>query len=250
MKMNKFVKMASALTIPALAIGMLSKHANATDVALSGNISVVSKYVLRGVQKTPESNVPALQGGFDASHSSGLYAGYWASNLSYSSNVDNGYENDFYAGYAGSAAGVNFGIGVIQYLYIDVEDSNGTEAVANLGYGPVTVQAQYLTNDVAWGNSGDIYWTANAGFGLFKDFSMDVSLGYYTYSDKDSGNEFIPDDTTKITSGFRHLNLTLTHPIGDTGADMTVTAIFGGKTRDDTDQGATGVLGISYGYDI
>ncbi len=250
MKKFSLSKMATIITAPVLMTGLMASNASAADISLSGNISVISKYVLRGVQKSAESNVPALQGGFDASHSSGLYLGYWASNLSYSDGDDNGYENDLYGGYSGSVAGVNFGVGFIQYIYIDIEDANGTEAVVNLGYGPVTVQAQYLTNDVTWGNAGDIYWTANAGVDLPKDFSLGVSLGYYTYSDKDSDNKFIADGSTTITSGFRHLNVSISHPIGNTGADMSLTAIYGGTTRDDTEQGSTGVLGISYAFDI
>lgn len=52
------------------------------------------------------------------------------------------------------------------------------------------------------------------------------------------------------TSNFRHLNLTLSHPIGSTGADMSVTYIIAGKDREDTEYDDTMVFGISYAFDI
>ena len=41
----------------------------------SANVSVVSDYAYRGISQTDEK--PALQGGFDFKHGSGLYVGVW-----------------------------------------------------------------------------------------------------------------------------------------------------------------------------
>src|SRR5690606_6797102 len=65
------------------ALGVLSVAAQPVQAAVSGNIGVFSKYVLRGVTNDAESDDPALQGGFDYSHDSGFYAGYWGSSLDY-----------------------------------------------------------------------------------------------------------------------------------------------------------------------
>jgi uncharacterized protein (TIGR02001 family) len=42
----------------------------------SANVALTSDYVFRGVSQTDED--PAIQGGFDVSHDSGLYIGTWA----------------------------------------------------------------------------------------------------------------------------------------------------------------------------
>ena len=43
------------------------------------NVGLYSDYIFRGYTQT--QNEPAIQGGFDVEHSSGLYAGTWASNV-------------------------------------------------------------------------------------------------------------------------------------------------------------------------
>jgi len=247
---NKAALGLALLTTSALPLGLLSSASHASDdVSASGNIGVFSKYVLRGIQKGGgESAGPALQGGFDLSHSSGIYAGYWGSNLGYAdeSNAgETGFENDYYFGYSGEASDFSYGVGLIYYHYIKISDSDAPELILNAGYGPVSLGVQYLMDDVAWGNTGDTYITLNYETDLPKDFSAAVSLGYYMY--EDSG-EFI--ESSELDSGFRHLNLTLSHPIGDTGADMSITGIYGGVDRDDNEQGTSVVLGISYGFDI
>src|SRR5215218_7692892 len=48
---------------------------------LTGNVGLFSQYIFRGLTQTDRE--PALQGGFDYAHSSGFYAGTWASNISW-----------------------------------------------------------------------------------------------------------------------------------------------------------------------
>jgi uncharacterized protein (TIGR02001 family) len=47
----------------------------------TGNVGLYSQYIFRGMTQTNAD--PAVQGGFDYSHSSGFYAGTWASNISW-----------------------------------------------------------------------------------------------------------------------------------------------------------------------
>lgn len=251
MQTRKLAKLAVAATlaVPAFALPM------AAQAEVTGNIGVVSKYILRGIGN--ENSGAALQGGFDYSHSSGFYAGWWGSSLDYIYDKDGdeegysttGFENDFYAGFAGEAAGFSYNIGVIQYYYLNIDDSNLTELVLGAGYGPFSLQAQYLLNDGVWGNSGDIYWTASYETALPYDFNLGLTLGYYTYDDDDAGNDKA-GFTTLETSNFRHFNVTLSRPIGSTGADMSVTYIVAGKDREDVDYDNTMVFGISYAFDI
>src|SRR5882672_2741750 len=58
----------------------------------SGNAGVVSDTLFRGLDQT---NGPALQGGLDYVHHSGLYAGGWATN----NRSAGGGEFDLYSGY-------------------------------------------------------------------------------------------------------------------------------------------------------
>ena len=49
------------------------------EFSFSANVGLYTDYIFRGYTQT--GNEPAIQGGFDVEHSSGLYAGTWASNV-------------------------------------------------------------------------------------------------------------------------------------------------------------------------
>lgn len=221
----------------------------AAQAELTGNIGVYSKYVLRGITNDAENDNTAVQGGLDWSHSSGIYLGYWGSNLDYgkgtagTGNTNTGFENDIYGGYAFKAGPVDLSVGIIQYFYTQVDDSDGTELVGTVGWGPVKGGFKYLLTDVAWGNKGDIYLTVDYGMDLPMEFKFNASLGFYRY--EDSG-EFIASSTE--SSGFRHLNLGLTHPLGKTGMDMGITYIVGGEDRNGVDQHNAIVLSLTTGF--
>ena len=214
---------------------------------ITGNIGVVSKYVLRGITSNAENDGAAVQGGFDWSHASGLYAGYWGSNLDYGNATSaTGFENDLYAGYKFKAGNVGLNAGVIYYYYTEVEDSDAPEAIASVGMGPLTLGVKYLLDDVVWGNQGDMYWTLDYAQALPAKFSLGASLGYYVYDDSDPGTPgTIAAGTTTESSAFRHLNLTLSHPIINDAATMSLTYIVGGEDRTGADQKDAMVLAVS-----
>lgn len=253
---SKNSRLASIVLAGTVATGaMLAPVAASADV--TGNIGVFSKYVLRGITNNAENDNTAVQGGFDYAHASGIYAGYWGSNLDYgNSDTNSGFENDFYAGYAGSAGPLTYSAGVIQYYYMEVEDSDGTEFNGTLGYGPVTLGLKYLLTDVAWGNTGDMYWTLGYSTKLPKDFTVGATLGYYVYEDDDNNDMCAAAalasgcSITTEDSAFRHLDLTLAHPIGNTGADMSLTYTMGGDDRTGTDQKDALVFGVKYGFKL
>ena len=99
----------------------------ASPHTLTANVSLTSDYVFRGVSQTQGG--PAIQGGFDYSHSSGFYVGTWASNVSWVSTKNtstgegwfkdnNSMEIDLYGGYKGSLpADIGYDVGVITYYY-------------------------------------------------------------------------------------------------------------------------------------
>jgi uncharacterized protein (TIGR02001 family) len=100
------------------------------------NIGLFSHYAYRGLTQT--NYKPALQGGVDYSHSSGLYAGVWASNVSwvkdFQYSAKKGAEIDLYFGYKGSIADFSYDVGFLRYEYTPKVYCNVPGTVAN---GPV-----------------------------------------------------------------------------------------------------------------
>jgi uncharacterized protein (TIGR02001 family) len=92
--------------------------------AVSSNVTLASEYVWRGVTQSNED--PAIQGGFDISHSSGLYIGTWASSLEFNSAKTDAAstEIDIYAGYRGQLAGLTYDVGYLRYIYAEQNEDN------------------------------------------------------------------------------------------------------------------------------
>ena len=234
-------------------------QAGGTKSNWSGNIGVYSQYILRGITNAPEDSSVALQGSIDWSQGdNGFYAGVWGSSLGYSESslpltskpaasrrTSDGFEFDAYAGYKGKIGSLSWSLGFIQYLYANLDDFNGLEATGSIGFGPFTFGFQTLTNDIFWGNAGDTYWTLSYGTKLPRKWELNVKLGYYTYEET---GKF--DTTLGDKDGFRHLDVTLSHPIGNTGAKVHFTGILGGEDRNGVDQDNAFVVGISYDFDL
>ena len=100
---------AAALLVPGLAA------AQAAASPITGNMSLVSDYRFRGLTQTFEE--PALQGGFDYAHSSGIYLGNWNSSISDNFYAGSPLEMDFYGGYKGAAGPLGYDVGVLYYYY-------------------------------------------------------------------------------------------------------------------------------------
>ncbi len=102
---------ASALSSPILC------HAQATTAPpVTGNATIASDYRFRGISQTFRG--PAIQGGLDYAHSSGLYVGNWNSNvsgLSYPNGA--GIEMDFYGGYKKGFGDLTIDVGTLYYYY-------------------------------------------------------------------------------------------------------------------------------------
>src|SRR5512145_3104795 len=74
---------------------------------VTANVGLFSEYIFRGIAQT--AGKPAVQGGFDYAHSSGVYAGVWGSNISWLEDFDaytrSSLELDFYGGYKATFGG-------------------------------------------------------------------------------------------------------------------------------------------------
>lgn len=82
----------------------------------TGNMTIASDYRFRGISQTAFR--PAIQGGVDYSHSSGLYLGNWNSNVDSSAGYPDGnIEMDFYGGYKMTFGDFGVDLGGIYYYY-------------------------------------------------------------------------------------------------------------------------------------
>lgn len=219
--------------------------------SFSGNIGVLSSYNLRGITTSPENKNATIQGGLDYSHESGFYAGYWGSTLSYGKDADsdNAFESDFYAGYNGKISDdLGYTAGFTYYYYYDLgnDNSNGFETMLGLDYKDFSFTTQTLLEDVSWGNAGDTYILGSYSHALPNDFTLNTKLGLYYYNDKEG--DYIPKEATTETFSFRHFTVGLSHPLANTGVDMSLDYILGGYNRVDDKQSNKVVLGLTYSF--
>ncbi len=225
----------------------------AASAEMSYNIGLHSKYLLRGIGE--ENTGAAVQGGADYSQESGFYAGWWFSSLSYTYEATadaktnkQGFENDFYAGFAGEfSKGFGYDVGLIQYVYVNVDDSDLTELKAKLSFADFYVQAQYLLNDGYWGNSGDTYWTAGWSTSLPGEIGLALDYGYYTYDNNDTA-KIGGAGTTTSSGGFRHFNVTASKALGKTGAEVYIQYVKAGEDRGKVKHNDSMIAGVTYGF--
>jgi uncharacterized protein (TIGR02001 family) len=90
----------SAATFTAQAADSAPAVAAAPAYTVTTNVNLVSDYYFRGITQTWHK--PAIQGGVDFSHTNGLYAGAWGSNVTNNSYPGgSALEFDYYGGYNG-----------------------------------------------------------------------------------------------------------------------------------------------------
>lgn len=105
---------AAALAAPLSAVA--ADAPAAPEHTVTGNLGLFSSYRFRGIDQT--FGKPALQGGIDYAHASGLYLGNWNSNVSEGAGFPDGnLEMDFYGGYKTTLGDVGIDVGAIYYYY-------------------------------------------------------------------------------------------------------------------------------------
>jgi uncharacterized protein (TIGR02001 family) len=67
----------AVLAVPAVALA----EETSSPHTVSANVGFTTDYIWRGIAQS--SHNPAVQGGIDYAHASGLYAGVWGSNVSW-----------------------------------------------------------------------------------------------------------------------------------------------------------------------
>jgi len=226
------------LTASALA---LIGAASVAQAEVTGNVGVVSQYIFRG---GAEDGRTALQGGLDYAHDSGFYAGTWFSTLDYGGAVDDikpdtNNEIDLYGGYSGAAGAFGYDVGLLYFYYTGegptANDANVPEGYAGLSYGPVGLSANVALDDASWTAAGDTYLNLSFEQPLPNNFTFAANAGYYFYAD-----DTVLDNDTVVTaktqdSAFRDATISVSHPLANTGADVSFNYTFGGEFRDESE---------------
>ena len=198
------VSVAAALSAPMLA-------AAESPSPVTGNMSIVSDYRFRGISQTYEG--PAIQGGLDYSHQSGIYLGNWNSSVSSNQYVGgSGIEMDFYGGWKTTLGDIGLDIGTIYYYYHRAEWNAQT--------GSTTGDADF--------NNWEIYVGASWKW-LSAKFFYAVS-DYFGLADEQAGSLFLHKDTGAPlgarggSDGTWYLDLNASYPINK---QLSVVAHFG-----------------------
>jgi len=188
--------MNTKMTILAAAVLMtaspLAISTAAAEVTFSGNVALTTDYVYRGISQTDSG--AAIQGGFDLEHSSGFYAGIWASNLDFGDDAD--IEIDYYAGFGGEFSNkLGYDLGVIYYAYPDSDaadtgDYDFTEVYGSLSYdfGPAAVTGGLAySSDFFGGTDNSLYASVGVDVPLPNDFALGF---HYGSQDIDNGTNY------------------------------------------------------------
>lgn len=175
---------------------------------VTGNISLLSDYVFRGISQT--SNKPAIQGGLDYGHASGFYLGTWGSNVDFGSGDDAKSEFNIWGGFASEIGdtGIGYDLGVVRYLYPGVSgDYDFNEIYAGLSYSFFSLGVWHSSN---FANSGDTGTYYNLGFeyGLPYEITFMASIGYQDL-DSNIGKSY-NDFMIGVSKNFADLDFSLT----------------------------------------
>ncbi|MES2944109.1 MAG: TorF family putative porin [Pseudomonadota bacterium] len=225
-------------TLVAATAAMAQAKAPEPDYTVSYNIGVVSDYRFRGITQTSEK--PALQGGVDFAHKSGLYLGAWGSNVKWVKEVNGAtkgsYEVDLYGGFKGPIAGdFGFDVGVITYQYpgnnSGVANTRYPNAVAAGAYGNASTTEYYgaLTFKMVTlkysrsagrflGNNnsnGSTYLDLSANFDLGNGFTLTPHVGHQKIPNQNNTNAITGEVKRGNAADYTDYALTLAKDLGN-----------------------------------
>ena len=198
MKTNEMsLKIAESKLLKSLLLAVLVAPglAMAEEASLfSANVGITTDYIFRGISQTSAN--PALQGGIDYAHASGLYAGIWGSNVSWITDFgatgSASLELDTYFGFRNTLDNeFSYDVGFIRYNYpgsytpvAGTAKADTDEVYMAAGYKWISAKfsyglGQFLTVP---GASGTHYLEANANVPLGDSgFTFGAHIGKQTY---------------------------------------------------------------------
>ena len=182
--------LAGALTAP-----LATWAQSASPHTLTGNVGFFSQYIFRGLTQTDTE--PALQGGFDYAHASGLYAGTWASNISwladYGAYTSSSLEWDFYGGYKKTLGDFGYDVGLLQYYYPGTaapgaNKADTTELYGALSWRWLSAKLSYSIGDKTFGvadSRGTYYLDLSAAYPVTEKLSLLAHYGIQKFKGSD-----------------------------------------------------------------
>jgi uncharacterized protein (TIGR02001 family) len=179
--------------------------AMAADSPFSGNVSLTTDYLYRGVSQTDHRG--AIQGGFDYADPSGFYAGAWGSNISWLGGTGSSLELDTYAGYsAGFAEDFTYNVGVLRYNYsgeYGATSANTNEIYGSLGWKMLSAKYSRSTGNLFGvpDSSGSGYLELNASYTL-EGPAVDLSAHYGKQTINTSPSADYTDYNVKAAKAF------------------------------------------------
>lgn len=172
--------------------------AHADDASpVVANVGIVSDYAYRGISQTDEK--PALQGGFDYAHDSGLYVGVWGSNVSWISDLERGtdensgnsLELDVYAGYKQTFGDFGIDVGLLQYVYpgnydstwrstIGLKNPNTLEGYLGLSWKFLSFKYSHAFSNLfgAVDSKGSQYFDLTAAYEVIDNLTLSAHYGH------------------------------------------------------------------------
>jgi uncharacterized protein (TIGR02001 family) len=188
MKLTKISALCLAASSMFVASSAMAWESEDGAWSTSANVTLSSEYVFRGISQT--GGTPALSGGFDLGHSSGLYVGTWASNID---NDEGSLEVDYYAGFAGDIgdSGFSYDVGALYYDFPEIEDFDYFETYAFLSYSFLSAGVSYSwdVGGADWDGAEDnIYYQVDASHD-FGFVTLSAGAGYWDFDDEDAYGE-------------------------------------------------------------
>jgi uncharacterized protein (TIGR02001 family) len=233
----------------AIALVALLGFADA-QAGTSGNVSLTSDYVFRGVSQSNQE--PALQGGVEFASEKGGYIGSWGSSISWLSDlsttaapISSGLELDLYGGYRGKFSdAVSYDVGALYYWYPGDFPSGFNSADTLELYAGITVAA---SDKVSLGakysvSTTDLFGYVDSDGSGYLDLSANFTVGAGVTINTHAGKQWIEGNapfeytdwklgaTKAFDNGFS-IGVAYT---GTNADDALYTNPFGNKVADDT----------------
>ena len=174
-------KLAASLAV-VLSLAPLAASAQEEESSpFTWSVAAVSDYVWRGTSQTDED--PTGQAGLTWTHSSGFYAGTWASGVDFGAGKPD-FEVDGFVGYnLDFSDSVNFDVMLNRYMYPDAGELNFNELITTTTFAETYSLTIAYSNDFG-GTDEDAWYFAGGGeWGLPNDFSLGAGVGFNKTSD-------------------------------------------------------------------
>jgi len=220
---------------------------------LSATVTAASDYTFNGVSQT--DNSPAVQGSFDYSQASGLYAGTWASNVDFAD--DTNLEWDFYVGkYLELTDTVSVDAGIAHYTYhgedgstvngvtiAESSEANYSEVYAKFGFANEFGQSE-LNLWYAW----DYFGFGGGHYIVMAAHSYEVVPGHTLRASIDQSTSMDKDDWVWETNEESYTHYRLAYQTSLEGFDLEVAAEDTSIDADYADARIVATVSRSFGF--